>query len=34
MKEFIKIMKALADPNLLKLLKILQKREMCVCCKD
>ncbi len=31
MKEFIKVMKALSDPNRVKLMKLLQKREMCVC---
>jgi ArsR family transcriptional regulator, arsenate/arsenite/antimonite-responsive transcriptional repressor len=31
MKQFIKVMKALSDPNRVKLLKILQKRTMCVC---
>jgi ArsR family transcriptional regulator, arsenate/arsenite/antimonite-responsive transcriptional repressor len=31
MKEFIKVMKAVSDPNRVKLLKLLQKREMCVC---
>ena len=31
MKEFIKVMKALSDPNRVMLLKLLQKREMCVC---
>jgi ArsR family transcriptional regulator len=31
MKEFIKVTKALSDPNRVKLLKLLQKREMCVC---
>ncbi|MEK6655796.1 MAG: metalloregulator ArsR/SmtB family transcription factor [Thermodesulfobacteriota bacterium] len=31
MKEFIKVMKALSDPNRVKLLKMLQKRTMCVC---
>jgi len=31
MKEFIAVMKALSDPNRVKLLKLLQKREMCVC---
>ena len=31
MKEFIKVMKALSDPNRVKLLKMLQKKEMCVC---
>jgi ArsR family transcriptional regulator len=30
-KEFIKVMKALSDPNRVKLLKMLQKRMMCVC---
>lgn len=31
MKAFVKVMKALSDPNRVKLLKLLQKREMCVC---
>ena len=31
MKEFVKVMKALSDPNRVKLLKLLQKRKMCVC---
>ena len=31
MKTFVKVMKALSDPNRVKLLKLLQKREMCVC---
>lgn len=31
MKEFIKVMKALSDPTRTKLVKILQKRTMCVC---
>ena len=31
MKEFIEVMKALSDSNRVKLLKLLQKREMCVC---
>jgi DNA-binding transcriptional ArsR family regulator len=31
MKEFIKVMKALSDPNRVKLVKMLQKRTMCVC---
>jgi ArsR family transcriptional regulator, arsenate/arsenite/antimonite-responsive transcriptional repressor len=30
-KEFIKVMKALSDPNRVKLLKMLQMRMMCVC---
>jgi len=31
MKEFIKVMKALSDPNRVKIIKILQQRVMCVC---
>jgi ArsR family transcriptional regulator len=31
MKEFIKVMKALSDPNRVKLVKILQHKVMCVC---
>lgn len=31
MEEFINVMKALSDPNRVKLLKLLQRREMCVC---
>lgn len=31
MKEFIKVMKALSDPNRVKLIKLLQRGEMCVC---
>lgn len=31
MKEFIKVMKALSDSNRAALLKLLQKRKMCVC---
>lgn len=31
MKEFVKVMKALSDPNRVKLLKLLQRRKMCVC---
>lgn len=31
MKEFVKVMKALSDPSRVKILKILQKRELCVC---
>jgi ArsR family transcriptional regulator len=30
-KDFIKVMKALSDPNRVKLLKILQEKMMCVC---
>jgi ArsR family transcriptional regulator, arsenate/arsenite/antimonite-responsive transcriptional repressor len=31
MKDFIRVTKALSDPNRVKLLKILQERVMCVC---
>ncbi|MBN1383193.1 MAG: winged helix-turn-helix transcriptional regulator [Deltaproteobacteria bacterium] len=31
MKDFIKVMKALSDPNRVKLLKLLQEKLMCVC---
>lgn len=31
MEEFIKVMKAMSDSNRVKLLKMLQKRGMCVC---
>ena len=31
MKAFIKIMKALSDPNRIKIIKMLQERELCVC---
>ena len=31
MKEFVKVMKAISDPNRVKLLKILQNKMMCVC---
>ena len=31
MKEFIKVMKALSDPNRVKILKILQHKSLCVC---
>jgi ArsR family transcriptional regulator len=31
MNVFIKVMKALSDPNRVKILKILQQRLMCVC---
>jgi len=30
-KEFIKLMKALSDPNRLKIVKMLQHRTLCVC---
>ncbi len=31
MREFIKTMKALSDPNRVKILKMLEKRCLCVC---
>jgi ArsR family transcriptional regulator, arsenate/arsenite/antimonite-responsive transcriptional repressor len=31
MKNFIKVMKALSDPNRVKIVKMLQGRTMCVC---
>ncbi len=31
MREFVKIMKALSDPNRVKMIKLLQRRELCVC---
>ncbi|MBF0498187.1 MAG: winged helix-turn-helix transcriptional regulator [Deltaproteobacteria bacterium] len=31
MKPFLKVMKALSDPNRLKIIKMLQHRMMCVC---
>ena len=31
MREFIKIMKALSDPNRVKMIKLLQRRVLCVC---
>jgi len=31
MREFIKVMKALSDPNRVKIVKLLQRRELCVC---
>jgi len=31
MKEFIEVMKALSDPNRIRILKMLQHRPMCVC---
>lgn len=31
MKDFIRVMKALSDPNRVKILKMLQNRELCVC---
>ncbi|MBF0117757.1 MAG: winged helix-turn-helix transcriptional regulator [Desulfobacterales bacterium] len=31
MKEFVKVMKALSDPNRIKIMKLLQNKTMCVC---
>lgn len=31
MKDFIKVMKALSDPNRVRILKILQEKSLCVC---
>jgi ArsR family transcriptional regulator, arsenate/arsenite/antimonite-responsive transcriptional repressor len=31
MRDFIKVMKALSDPNRVKIIKMLQHRTMCVC---
>ena len=31
MKDFIKVMKALSDPNRIKIIKMLQRRRLCVC---
>ena len=31
MKEFIKVMKAVSDPTRVKILKMLQRKVMCVC---
>jgi ArsR family transcriptional regulator len=31
MKEFTKVMKALSDPNRVKIVKMLQHKSMCVC---
>ena len=31
LKEFTKVMRALSDPNRVKILKMLQKRTLCVC---
>jgi len=30
-KQFIKIMKALSDPNRVKIVKLLQRKSLCVC---
>ena len=31
MKRFLKVMKALSDPNRVKIIKLLQQKMMCVC---
>jgi ArsR family transcriptional regulator, arsenate/arsenite/antimonite-responsive transcriptional repressor len=31
LKSFIKVMKALSDPNRVKIIKLLDQKEMCVC---
>ena len=31
MKDFLKVMKALSDPNRIKVIKMLQHKNMCVC---
>lgn len=31
MKQLIKVMKALSDPNRIRIMKMLEQREMCVC---
>jgi ArsR family transcriptional regulator, arsenate/arsenite/antimonite-responsive transcriptional repressor len=31
MKDFIKVMKAMSDPNRVKILKMLQHKSLCVC---
>jgi ArsR family transcriptional regulator len=31
MKSFIRVMKALSDPNRVRVLKLLQEKELCVC---
>ncbi|MGD8542738.1 MAG: metalloregulator ArsR/SmtB family transcription factor, partial [Desulfobacteraceae bacterium] len=31
MRPFIKVMKALSDPNRVKIVKLLQRRVLCVC---
>ena len=30
-KQYIRVMKALSDPNRVKIIKMLEKKEMCVC---
>ena len=31
MKDFVRVMKALSDPNRVKVVKMLQQKPMCVC---
>ncbi len=31
MKEMVKVFKAVADPNRIRILKMLQQKKMCVC---
>ncbi len=31
MRQFLKVMKALSDPNRVKIIKMLQRKKMCVC---
>jgi ArsR family transcriptional regulator len=31
MKDFVRVMKALSDPNRVKIVKMLQQRKLCVC---
>lgn len=31
MKQFTRVMKALSDPNRVKIIKMLEKKELCVC---
>lgn len=31
MRELIRVLKALSDPNRMRIMKMLQRREMCVC---
>jgi ArsR family transcriptional regulator len=31
LKQFIKVMKAMSEPNRVKMLKLLQQKELCVC---
>ena len=31
MKTFLKVMKALSDPNRVKIIKLLEQKKMCVC---